>query len=88
MSKQKILDRLVHQKNKMIANLNDEEKKEANIYFDETIEEMLPILENLEKILTNKHILNSTAEAFKKEIKEQEWLEKLSKTFYDMSGSM
>ena len=86
--KQKILDIISREKNKLIENLSDEEKKEADTYFEETVNEILPVLENLDKLLSDKKRLNSAAEAFKSEIKEQEWLEKLSKTFYDMSGSM
>lgn len=86
--KQKILDIISREKNKLIENLSDEEKKEADTYFEETVNEILPVLENLDKLLSDKKRLNIAAEAFKSEIKEQEWLEKLSKTFYDMSGSM
>jgi len=86
--KQKILDKLVEQKNKLTENLSDKEKKEANTYFEETVNEILPVLENLDKLLSDKRLLKSTAEAFKSEIKEQEWLEKLSETFYNISGSI
>lgn len=83
--KQKIIDNLVEQKHKLTKNLSDEEKKEADIYFEETIKEISPILEKLENLLSDKTLLNNAAKSFKTEIEEQEWLEKLSKTFYDMS---
>ncbi len=86
--KQKILDALVEQKNKLTENLSVKEKKEADTYFEETVKEILPVLDSLEKILSDKKLFSSATEAFKSEIKEQEWLEKLSETFYNMSGSM
>jgi len=86
--KQKILDALVEQKNKLTENLSVKEKKEADTYFEETVKEILPVLDNLEKILSDKKLFSGATEAFKSEIKEKEWLEKLSETFYNMSGSM
>ena len=82
--KQKIIDELSFEKSKFTANMTDKEKKEADIYFEEVIEEILPVLENLEKITGNKKLLDNFSETFKSEIKEQQWLEKLSKTFFEM----
>ena len=82
--KQKIIDELSFEKSKFTANMTDKEKKEADIYFEEVIEEILPVLENLEKITGNKKLLDNFSETFKSEIKEQRWLEKLSKTFFEM----
>ncbi len=86
--KQNIIDRLVDQKNRMTKELKGPEKKEADMYFEEAVKELGPVLESLERIVTNKEVLDTVSESFKAEIKEQEWLEKLSKTFYHLSGSL
>ena len=85
--KQKILDELSVEKNKITERMSAKEKKEADIYFEEVVKELTPFLENLDKIIKDEKLLNALSSAFKKEIKDQKWHEKLSETFYNSSNS-
>jgi len=82
--KNNLVDLLVFEKNSLIQSLNDDEKKEIDIYFEDLIKELQPAIQVLDKLSTKEDFLENVKEAFKEEIKEEKWLEKLSKTFYDL----
>lgn len=82
-NKNNIIDKMVFEKRKLTNDLAPDEKKEIDIYFEELLKELSPALDIFDKISTDERALKSITEAFKQEIKEQQWLEKLSKTFYD-----
>jgi len=82
-TKSDIIDRLVSQKNGLSEGLSPDEKKEIDIYFEELLTELAPTLEFFNKLSSNETMMKNITDAFKQEIKEQKWLEKLSKTFYD-----
>ena len=81
--KKSIVDKLVFEKNAITSNHNSDEKKEIDIYFEELIKELRPAINVLEKISTNESLLENVKNTFKEEIKEEKWLERLSKTFYN-----
>lgn len=83
MTKNKVIDQIVFEKRNLTADLSEDEKKEIDIYFEQLLNELSPALNIFDKISSDQEVLNGITEAFKQEIKEQQWLEKLSKTFYD-----
>ena len=83
MSKNSFVDEIVIQKNIIVKNLTEDEKKEVDIYLDEILKEISDGIKLLEKLRLNDEKRKNIADAFKSEIEEQKWLEKLSKTFYD-----
>jgi L-arabinose isomerase len=83
MNKNSFVDEIVVQKNIIVENLTEDEKKEVDIYLDEILKEMSDSIKFLEKLRLNDEKRKNIAGAFKSEIEEQKWLEKLSKTFYD-----
>lgn len=83
MTKNKVIDQIVFEKRNLTADLNEDEKKEIDIYFEQLLNELSPALNIFDKISSDQEVLSGITEAFKQEIKEQKWLEKLSKTFYD-----
>jgi len=83
MSKNSFVDEIVIQKNIIVKNLTEDEKKEVDIYLDEILKEISDGIKLLEKLRLNDEKRKNIAGAFKSEIEEQKWLEKLSKTFYD-----
>lgn len=85
-SKSTVIDEIVLQKNKLIENLNLDERKEIDIYLDQLLKELEPALNIFDKMSSNEEARKNIADAFKSEIEEQKWLEKLSKTFYDQAG--
>jgi len=82
----KIIDEIVFQKNILAENLSEDEKKEINIYLEELFKELSPVMEVFNHLENSEEFKKSVASSFKSEIKEQKWLEKLSKTFYDQAG--
>lgn len=82
-SKNDVIDKIVLEKRNLTSNLSQDEKKEIDIYFEELLKELSPTLDIFDKISSDETVLQNITEAFKQEIKEQQWLEKLSKTFYD-----
>ncbi len=76
--KSKILDELVTEKNKITSKMPGEEKKSADIYFEQVVQELNPVLEALDTLSSDKGVQDGISKAFKQEIKEQKWLEKLS----------
>jgi hypothetical protein len=82
-TKNDIIDRLVLQKNSLIENLSQDEIKDVDIYFEELLTELSPSLDFFNKLSSDEKLMKNITDAFKQEIKEQKWLEKLSKTFYD-----
>jgi|GEM_PF-5489068 len=87
MSKNSFVDEIVIQKNIIVKNLTEDEKKEVDIYLDEILKEMSDGIKFLEKLRLNDEKRKNIADAFKSEIEEQKWLEKLSKTFYDRADT-
>ena len=85
-SKDDVIDEIVFQKNKLLENLNPDERKEIDIYLDQLLKELAPALNIFDKMSSNKEVRKNISNAFKSEIEEQKWLEKLSKTFYDQAG--
>ena len=83
MTKNKVIDQIVFEKRSLTADLSEDEKKEIDIYFEQLLNELSPSLNIFDKISSDQEVLSGITEAFKQEIKEQQWLEKLSKTFYD-----
>ena len=83
MTKNKVIDQIVFEKRSLTADLSEDEKKEIDIYFEQLLNELSPALNVFDKISSDQEVLSGITEAFKQEIKEQQWLEKLSKTFYD-----
>ena len=83
MTKNKVIDQIVFEKRSLTADLSEDEKKEIDIYFEQLLNELSPALNIFDKISSDQEVLSGITEAFKQEIKEQQWLEKLSKTFYD-----
>jgi len=86
MSKNSFVDEIVIQKNIIVKNLTEDEKKEVDIYLDEILKEISDGIKLLEKLRLNDEKRKNIAGAFKSEIEEQKWLEKLSKTFYDRAN--
>jgi len=82
-NKSQMIDEIVFVKNEMSKNLKEEELKEIDSYFDDLIVEFDPILEMFDKISSNQNFLENIKLAIKDHAKEEKWLEKLSKTFYD-----
>lgn len=85
-SKDDVIDEIVFQKNKLLENLNPDERKEIDIYLDQLLKELAPALNIFDKMSSNREVRKNISNAFKSEIEEQKWLEKLSKTFYDQAG--
>ena len=85
-SKDDVIDEIVFQKNKLTENLGQDEKKEIDIYLDQLLKELEPALNIFKKLSSNKEAKKNISDAFKSEIEEQKWLEKLSKTFYDQAS--
>ena len=75
--KQKITDSVFKYYESLCEGLTDEEKKELDIYFEEAILEMTPLLESIENILGNKKNRKKFTKAFKQEIMDKKWHEKL-----------
>jgi uncharacterized protein (DUF2384 family) len=82
-NKNEIIDKIVFEKRNLTNDLSQEEKKEIDIYFEELLKELSPALDIFDMMSTDETVLENITDAFKQEIKEQQWLEKLSKTFYD-----
>jgi hypothetical protein len=82
MTKNKVIDQIVFEKRSLTADLSEDEKKEIDIYFEQLLNELSPSLNIFDKISSDQEVLSGITEAFKQEIKEQQWLEKLSTTFY------
>lgn len=82
MTKNKVIDQIVFEKRSLTADLSEDEKKEIDIYFEQLLNELSPALNIFDKISSDQEVLSGITEAFKQEIKEQQWLEKLSTTFY------
>ena len=86
-NKQKILDSIVVEKNKLVSKMSPQEKKDADMYFEEVIQELMPTLNALEVLSKNEKVKDKISNSFKEEVKEQKWLEKLSEVFYLLERS-
>ena len=85
--RQDILDDLVAEASSLTNDLSDSQKKEVDIYFEQLVKEIGPALDAIDKISKDPEVMSSVKNAFTKEIKEQKWLEKLSKTFWDLENT-
>jgi hypothetical protein len=81
--KDKLIDDIVNQKNILTKNLTENEKKEVDIYLEEILKELTPAIKILDHLYFDEMKRKNITNAFKTQIEEQRWLEKLSKTFYD-----
>ena len=68
MSKNSFVDEIVVQKNIIVENLTEDEKKEVDIYLDEILKEMSDSIKFLEKLRLNDEKRKNIAGAFKSEI--------------------
>lgn len=76
----KIIDELCKQKDMLCKGMSDEEIKEIDIYLEEVVKELEPLLKDVEDILENPKRRKKVGNLFKREIRNQRWQEKLSKT--------
>ena len=83
---QTVVDEIVGAKNELlegIEELTKDEKKDLDIYFDDLLKEFKPMLSIFDKLSSDEKTLKNLTGAIKEHAKEEKWLEKLSKTFYD-----
>ena len=76
----KIIDELCRQKDMFCKGMSDEEIKEIDTYLEEVVKELEPFLKDVEDILENPERRKKVGNLFKREIRNQKWQEKLSKT--------
>ena len=81
-AKKQFLDEIGEDIVELVDGLSSEQKKEVDIYFSQLMKEISPALDALDTISKDSKVMTEVKNALKEEIKEQEWLEKLSKTFY------
>jgi len=78
---QKIIDELARQKDAFCEGMSEKEIEEINIYLDEVVKELEPLLKSVESISSDPARRKRAGQLFKEQIKELGWQEKLSKIF-------
>ncbi len=75
-----ITDDLYKIKEHLVAPMSEEDTEVTNNYFNEVMNGITPAAEKINQILDNERSRTLLATALKNAIKDEEWLEKLSKT--------
>ena len=78
---QAIIDEIAKQKDIFCEGMSDEEIEEINIYLNEVVKELEPLLKSVEKISSDPARRKRAGQLFKEQIGELGWQEKLSKIF-------
>lgn len=77
-----IFDQVYEFKKKMQENMSDEDAALADQYFDEVSKGIEPTIKRMNEILSNPGSKKLLMDSVKQAMKDEQWLEKLSKTSY------
>jgi len=77
-----IYDKVFDLKKKMEENLNEEDAKLANEYFNEITKGLAPTIKRMNEVLSNEGSRLILIDTIKQAMKDEQWLEKLSQTSY------
>jgi hypothetical protein len=77
---QELKDLIVDYRNSVKNNLSDTELVEVDKYIDKIVQDIGPLYKMIESMTTNKTIMSKIKENLDDHMREDEWLEKLSKT--------
>jgi hypothetical protein len=75
-------DDLYKLKEKLIQGMSQEDTDETNNYYDEIMSGIQPVAEKINNMVEDEQSRKVLGHAIKNAIKDNEWLEKLSKTSY------
>ena len=82
LSQDKIFEPIHEFKKQMQETLSEEDAKMADDYFDEIAKGITPVIEKVNQVLSNEGTRTLLMDSVKQALKDEEWLEKLSKTSY------
>lgn len=77
-----IFDQVHEFKKRMQENMSEEDAAAAEEYFDEVAKGIEPTIRRINEILTNPGSKQLLMDSVKQAMKDEQWLEKLSKTSY------